>query len=142
SYPTPLLGDGVSFGASGFRVDLPGGAYQGLVAFERGGFWEGEQCAYDHADVQVNGVVVAGHDFSRGGPHFLFEDLELTDLSQIEDRLVRPAHAITRFRFQAERGANVFTIAATRPNGNPLRVAGLLLAPDTPEGAAFIDAHE
>ncbi len=142
SYPTPLLGDGLSLPAEGFRVDLPGGAYLGWVAFERGGFWEGEQSGYEHAELRVNGLPVTGHDFARSAPHFLFEDLELTDLAQIEDKLVRPAHAITRFRFQAAAGANVFTVAVTGAGPNPLRVAGLLLAPDTPAGAAFLDAHE
>src|SRR5262249_48434677 len=71
SYPTPLLGDGLSFGPEGFRVDLPGGAYLGWIAFERGGFWEGEQSGYARAEVKVNGLAVAGHDSSRAGPHFL-----------------------------------------------------------------------
>jgi hypothetical protein len=142
SYPTPLLGDGLSFPDEGFRVDLPGGAYLGWVAFERGGFWEDEQSGYAHADLLVNGAVVTGHDFAPGAPHFLFEDLELTDLAQIEEKLVRPAHAITRFRFQAAAGADVFTVRVTAPGKSPLRVAGLLLAPDTPAGAAFLDAHE
>ncbi len=117
SYPTPLLGDGLALGDTGFRVDLTGGAYLGVVAFERGGFWEGEQSGYAHAEVRVNGHAVTGHDFTRGAPHFLFEDLELTDLGQIEDRLVRPAHAITRFRFEAAAGANVITVAVTGGTG-------------------------
>ena len=142
SYPTPLLGDGLPLGDAGFRVDLPGGAYLGWIAFERGGFWEGEQSGYEHAEVRVNGVVVTGHDFGRSRAHFFFEDTELTDLARIEDTLVRPAHAITRFRFDAARGANVFTLAVTAPSGPPLRVAGLILAPDTPEGRAFLDAHD
>ncbi len=142
SYPTPLLGDGLALPAEGFRVDLPGGAYLGWIAFERGGFSEDEQAGYAHAEVRANGVAVAGHDFAPGGAHFLFEDLEITDPAQIEEKLVRPAHAITRFRFQAAPGANVFTVAVTAPGKIPLRVAGLLLAPDTPAGAAFIDAHE
>ena len=89
----------------------------------------------------MNGVAVASHEFSRGRPHFMFEDLEITDLDQIEDRLVVPAHAITPFRFQAAAGANLFTVAVAGAGDNPLRVAGLLLAPDTPAGAAFLDAH-
>ncbi len=142
SYPTPLLGDGLAWDRGGFRVDLPGGAYLGWIAFERGGFMEGEQCGYAHAEVHVNGAVVTGHDFSPAAPHFLFEDVEITDLGQIEDRLVRPAHAITRFHFAAAAGANVFTVAVTGATDTPLRVAGLLVAPDTPAGAAFLDAHE
>lgn len=142
SYPTPLLGDGLAFGDTGFRVDLPGGAYLGWIAFERGGFWEDEQCGYDRAEVRVNGAAVAAHAFSRAAPHFLFEDLEIVDLAHIEADLVRPAHAVTRFRFQAAPGANVFTLAVTGAGPTPLRVAGLILAPDTPAGAAFLDAHE
>src|SRR6185295_19257326 len=142
SYPTPLLGDGLSFGDEGFRVDLPGGAYLGWIAFERGGFWEAEQSGYTRADVRVNGVTVTGHDFAPAAPHFFLEDLEIADLARIEDDLVRPAHAITRFRFQAAAGQNLFTLAVTGAVGTPLRVAGLLLAPDTPAGAAFLDAHE
>lgn len=142
SYPTPLLGDGLPLGDAGFRVDLHSGATLGWIAFERGGFWEGEQPGYEHADLRVNGAVVTGHDFRRDAAHFLFEDTELTDLGRIEDTLVRPAHEITRFRFEAARGANVFTLAVTAPTGAALRVAGLVLAPDTPEGRAFLDAHE
>ncbi|MFT3767015.1 MAG: hypothetical protein QM820_16075 [Minicystis sp.] len=141
SYPSPLLGDGLPLGP-GFRVDLPGGAYLGWIAFERGGFSEDEQCGYDRAEVLVNGRPVTGHDFSRSAPHFLFQDTEVTDLAQIEDRLVRPAHAVTRFRFEARRGDNTFTLSVQGANHNPLRVAGLILAPDSPEGAAFLDAHE
>jgi hypothetical protein len=142
SYPTPLLGDGLALGDGAFRVDLPGGPYQGWIAFERGGFWEGEQCGYDRAEVRVNGAPAAAHDFSRSAPHFLFEDLEIGDLSRIEEHLVSPAHAATRFHFQARPGENLFTVAVTGSGPNPLRVAGLLLAPDTPEGTAFLDAHE
>lgn len=141
SYPTPLLGDGLPLGR-GFRVDLPGGPYLGWIAFERGGFTENEQCSYAHVDLAVNGASVAGHDAGPGDPHFLFEDTEITDLAQIEAKIVRPAHAITRFRFLARAGENVFTLAVQGARGEPLRVAGLVLAPDTPEGAAFLDAHE
>lgn len=141
SYPTPLLGDGLPLGR-GMRVDLPGGAYLGWIAFERGGFSEDEQIRYRRARVLVNDVTVAEHASSPGGPHFLFEDTELTDLGQIEDKLVRPAHAVTTFRFQAAPGANVFTLQVDDLVGDPLRVAGLILAPDTPAGQAFLAAHE
>jgi hypothetical protein len=142
SYPSPLLGDGLAFDKGGFRVDLPGGKYLGWIAFERGGFWEDEQSGYAHADVLVNGAAVTGHDFSPSGAHFFFEDTEITDPAQIEEKLIRPAHAVSRFRFEAARGGNVFTLAVSAPRLLPLRVAGLFLAPDTPEGSAFIDAHE
>jgi hypothetical protein len=142
SFPTTLLGCGLAFDAGGFRVDLPGGKYLGWIAFERGGFWEGEASTYEHAALAVNGVTVHEHDFSAGGPSFLFEDTELTRLDQIEDKLVRPAAAIARFSFDAASGGNVFTIAETRPNRVALRVAGLFLAPDTPAGRAFLDAQD
>src|SRR5580704_6911107 len=142
SYPTPLLGDGLAWDRGGFRVDLPGGPYLGWIAFERGGFTEGEQCGYAHADVLVNGAVVTGHDFSPAAPHFLFEDTEIADPARIEDDLVRPAHAPARFSFQAAKGASVFTLSVTSPAGRPLRVAGLFLAPDTPAGRSYIDAQE
>ena len=66
SYPTPLLGDGLPLGAgegshaptaSGFKVTLPGGDYQGWIAFERGGFWEDEASGYSHADLKVDGTM-------------------------------------------------------------------------------------
>lgn len=142
SYPTPLLGDGLAFDAGGFRVELPGGPYKGWIAFERGGFSEGEQSAYTRAELRVNGAVAHAHDAAASAPHFLFEDTELTDLAQIHDRLIRPAHAIAHFSFDAAAGANVFTIAETGANDLPLRVAGMFLAPATPAGEAFLAAHE
>ena len=63
SYPTPLLGDGLGFDDGGFRVDLPGGAYLGWIAFERGGFWEGEQWGYARAELRVNGRVAHAHGY-------------------------------------------------------------------------------
>ena len=142
SFPTTLLGCGLGLDAGGFRVDLPGGKYLGWVAFERGGFWEGEGSGYEHAALRVNGAVAHEHDFSRGGVHFLFEDTELTSLDQIEAKLVRPAAAVARFAFEAAAGGNTFTLDETSSNGLPLRVAGLFLAPDTPEGRAFLDAQD
>lgn len=142
SFPTALLGCGLGLDAGGFRVDLPGGKYLGWVAFERGGFWEGEASGYAHAALRVNGVVVHAHDFTRAGTHFLFEDTELTSLDQIEAKVVRPAAAVARFAFDAAPGGNAFTLDETSSNGTPLRVAGLFLAPDTPEGRAFLDAQD
>ena len=143
SYPTPLLGDGLALGDTAFRVDLQGGAYLGWIAFERGGFWEGEQCGYDRAEVRVNGVAVTAHEFSRGRAHFLFEDLELAGLDEIEPRLVQPAHAITRFRYQAPAGPNHFTVAVTGAGAEPAPGGWPPpWPPDTPAGAAFLDAHE
>jgi hypothetical protein len=143
SYPSPLLGSGLGWEEGGFRVDLPaGGDYLGWIAFERGGFWEGEASSYEHAKLLVNGAVVHEHDFSPAGPHFFFEDTELTSLDEIESKVVRPAAAVARFAFKAQKGGNVFTLDLTRPSRSPLRVAGLFVAPDTAEGRAFLDAQD
>ncbi len=141
SWPSALLGDGLDL-PRGFRVDLLAGKYLGWIAFERGGFWEGEASSYERARLLVNGVEVHAHDFRANASAFFFEDTELSSLDQIEERLIRPAAAISRFSFEADPGANVFTLDVTRPVGPPLRVAGLLLAPDTPEGRAFLDAQD
>jgi hypothetical protein len=141
SYPTPLLGDGLDL-SGGFRVDLPGGDYLGWIAFERGGFWEGEATGYARARVLLNGAEVLAHDFRRNGSAFFFEDTELSSLDQIEERLIRPAAAPGRFAFKAEAGANLVTLDVGQRLGPPLRVAGLFLAPDTPEGRAFLDAQD
>ena len=142
SYPTPMLGNGVHW-ESGFRVNIPeGGAYIGWIAFERGGFWEDESSAYSHLTLKNNGAAVHEHDFDIAGMHFWFQDTDITDMSQLADKLIWPAHAINKFKFTAARGENTFTIEVKDPRGYPVRVAGLILAPDTAEGNAFIAAHE
>ncbi|MBA2481515.1 MAG: hypothetical protein H0V44_12695 [Planctomycetes bacterium] len=141
AHPTPMLGSGLHL-TNGFRVDLPeGGTYLGLVAFERGGFWEGEGSGYSHAELKNNGTTVHQHDFTPGGLFFLFQDTEVTDLSQVADRIIWPAHVVSSFTFTASKGANVFTTETKDLLGSKLRVAGLLLAPDTAAGKAFMDAH-
>jgi hypothetical protein len=55
SYPTPMLGTGVGIQDGGFKVVLPSGDYLGWIAFERGGFWEGEQSCYEKASLQYSG---------------------------------------------------------------------------------------
>jgi hypothetical protein len=142
SFPTALLGDGLAIPDEGFGVDLPGGHYRGLVAFERGGFWEGEAAGYEHAALVINGASVHVHSFARHGAHFAFEDLEITAGDRLVDELLWPAHALARFDFEAQRGHNVVRLEVTGESGLPLRVAGLVLAPDTPAGDAFLAAHE
>jgi hypothetical protein len=143
SFPTPLLGDGISLPDGGFQVDIPqGGNYIGWVAFERGGFWESEHSGYSHAALKNNGAVVHEHTFAPAGAHFLFQDTEITDMAQVADKLIWPAHAISTFKFTAAQGANVFTITTKDAVSFPLRIAGLILAPDTAEGKAFLDEHE
>lgn len=141
SYPTPLLGDGVAFNTGGFRVDLPGGEYLGWIAFERSGFWEGEQCAYAHAALKINGALAHEHGYARSGPHFLLQDTEIASLDQVADKLIWPASGVATFKFKAAQGGNTFTLELKDPNHLPLRVAGLILAPDTAEGKAYLDAH-
>jgi hypothetical protein len=142
-HPTPLLGDGLAWPSSGFRVDLSGGEYLGWVAFERGGYWgENESCQYEHAALTANGTVVHEHRFSVNGIHFKFEDTEITDLADVCEKLLWPAHQISRFKFKAQQGANFFRLDMKNSIRMPLRVAGLILAPATPEGEKFIRDHE
>lgn len=142
SYPTPLLGDGLAWGDAAFEVELPGGPYTGWIAFERGGFWEEEATGYSRAALLVGWKEAHAHTFTPAGPHFLFQDVEITSVDQVEKELVWPAHAIHRFSFVAEAGRNTFALNVEGRTGPPLRVAGLVLAPDTREGRAFVDAHE
>jgi hypothetical protein len=143
TWPTPMLGDGIMFPTGGFQIDLDGGEYIGLVAFERGGYWgENESSKYEHAALKHNGNIVHEHDFAISGIHFFFQDTELTDMSQLNEKIIWPANAISRIKFTAARGANVFTLDVRNSRGFVLRVAGLILAPDTAEGRKFLEAHE
>jgi hypothetical protein len=143
TWPTPMLGDGIVFPAGGFQVDLDGGDYIGVVAFERGGYWgPDEGCMYDHAAVKVNGSTVHEHDFTRSGLHFFFENTEITDLADVPDKLIFPANALNRFTFKATKGSNVVTVDVVNPRSwIGLRVAGLILAPDTAAGRDYIESH-
>ncbi|MBA3846665.1 MAG: hypothetical protein H0X45_08470 [Planctomycetes bacterium] len=143
AYPTTLLGDSLHW-QKGFRVDVAkGGKYLGIIAFERGGFWGGnEATAYTSLSVSANDKVVHRHESSRDAVHFAFQDVEIVDAQRIVDDLILPAAAWTRFTFDAATGDNTFTVAAQDVVGFPIRVAGLILAPDTAEGRAFLDAHE
>ena len=140
AYPTPALGDGVAWPEEGFVVELPGGSYRGWVAFERGGFWGGQTASYTEATLTCNGDTVHHHRYTPSGGHFLFQDTEITDWSQLADRLIWPAHAISSLRFTAREGVNTFRLAVAGTRGVPLRVAALVLAPDTPAGADYLRA--
>ena len=142
SYPTPLLGDGLAWGEAAFQVELPGGPYTGWIAFERGGFWEEEATGYSRAALMVNWKEEHAHTFSPAGPHFLFQDVEVTSVDRAAREVVWAAHAAHRFSFAAKEGLNTFVLQVEGRTGPPLRVAGLVLAPDTAEGRAFVDAHE
>lgn len=144
SYPSPLLGDGLAWGDAVFQVDLAGGKYTGWIAFERGGFWstDSEATGYREAALLVNGSVVHRHSFTVVGPYFSLQDVEVTRMEDAARRIVWPAHAVHRFTFDARPGPNAFSLSVTDLRGPPLRVAGLFLAPDTPEGNAYVDAQE
>jgi len=141
SFPTPMLGDGFALPAEGFQVDLPGGKYLGLIAFERGGFWEGEYCGYKTMRLKVGGTVASSHEFSPAGAYFHFQDAEVSDPARIVDELIWPAHAVSEFSFTAAKGGNVFTVETDGATGLPLRVAGLVVAPDNAEGKRFVHEH-
>ncbi|HYE07227.1 MAG TPA: hypothetical protein VEL07_17060 [Planctomycetota bacterium] len=142
-YPTPMLGDGIAWPDEGFAVDLPGGDYVGMIAFERGGFWGvNESAGYRRAALSANGAVVHEHASSPSDVYFQFEDTEVASMAEAVDKLIFPAHVVSRIAFAAAPGRNVFTLAVEGSTRYPLRVAGLILAPATAEGRAFIDAHE
>lgn len=140
SFPTPLLGNGLGWNAGGFKVTLPGGKYIGWIAFERGGFWEGEYASYEHLALKNNGKTVHEHDFALSGACFKFQDTEILDESLLVEKLIFPAAAAGQFTFEAAKGENHFTIDLTNAKRPPL-VAGLILAPDTEAGRAFLKAH-
>jgi len=142
SFPTPMFGDSLGLNSGGFRVNLSGGNYIAWIAFERGGFWGDEFSGYSSAELQVNGATVHRHEFAPSGPDFFFQDTELPYMFELVDALIWPAHAVHRFKFKAARGGNTFTLRLKDQTAYPLRIAGLILAPDTPEGKRFIDAHE
>ena len=144
AYPSALLGDGLAWEDAQFATDLAGGPMIGWIAFERAGFWESEFDAtgYSEAVLSANGAEVHKHTFTPSGPHFFFEDLEITTMADAWPKLVRPAHAVAAFSFVAKPGKNTFSLAVKDRRGPPLRVAGLFLAPDTEEGRAYVDALE
>jgi hypothetical protein len=142
-YPTSMLGDGIAWPAEGFAVDLPGGDYVGLVACERGGFWgPNESAGYTRAVVKADGAVIHEHRSNPSDLLFLFQDTEVASLDEAYDKLVVPAHVITALSFRAKKGRNLFTLEVEGSLRFPLRIAGLILAPATSEGRAFIAAHE
>lgn len=142
SFPTPMLGDGLGFNAGGFKVDLPGGPYVGMIAFERGGFWSDEDSTYTRAVLKNNGTLVHEHAYTRDGKAFMLQDAEAVNADEIIKKVIFPSHAISRFKMTAAKGTNHFTLETEKLSGYPLRVAGLLLAPDTDEGRAFLTAHD
>ncbi len=142
SFPTAMLGDGLAWDKGDFRVNLNGGKYIGLIAFERGGFWEDEYSAYTKASLRINGKSAHSHAFTTDGTDFLFQDTEILDLDNLVDDLIWPAHAVSEFEFSAAKGENVFALDVEDLRGYPLRVAGLIIAPNTKQGKEFIEFHK
>ncbi len=142
SLPTPAFGDGLAFVGDVFRVDLQAGRYVGWVAFERGGFWDQEGCDYDSARLLINGEIAHEHSYRRGGQHFFLQDAEATTAAESIEKLVWPSHGFARLSFTAVAGPNDISLEVKGSRGTPLRVAALVLAPDTEAGRAFVDAHE
>ncbi len=141
SFPTPMLGDGMGMRSGSFDVNLKGGSYIGLIAFERGGFWGDEHSGYTEARLKANGKVAHKHAFTKDGIDFLFQDTEIENLDELADKLIWPAHAISEFTFDADNGKNSFTLETDNASRYPLRIAGLIIAPNTKDGKEFIQHH-
>lgn len=134
--PTKVLGDGLSFGS--FQVDLAGGDYIGWFVMERSGFWSGEASSYQQFDLMLNGTSVSTHKQKAGDSYFHFQDVEITSQKEVVHNLVFERARETNFKFKATNGANRFKIRTQGAAGTPARLAGLVLAPDTKEGQAYL----
>lgn len=141
-YPTLVMGDGLKMGDAALEVRLPGGRYLGWGLFERSGFWEGEQAVYTHAALLANGKVVASHSARTDDPWFELQDVETFSQEDIIRDLVLRRQKVSDFAFDAMAGRNRFTLAVQGVQGEVPRLAGLVLAPDTPEGRAFLQGHK
>lgn len=141
-YPTPVMGDGLNMTDARFHVQLDGGRYIGWVIFERSGFWEHQQAEYTSATLRVNGQDVHTHESTPSTPYFLFQDLEVLTQEDIVEKMVLPRQLTADIAFEAVKGRNTIELLADGVRVHPPRLAGLVLAPDTPEGRAFIEAHK
>ncbi|HTL52842.1 MAG TPA: hypothetical protein VL860_09730 [Planctomycetota bacterium] len=142
-FPTPVLGDGIRMFDGRFEVKLPAGKYIGWVAFERSGFWEGEQAVYSHAALLVNGKVVHEHTVPKATPWFELEDSEILTQEDIADKMVMRRVKTADFAFDAIDDRNAFTVQCDgSDDAGQVRLGGLVLAPDTDAGRAFIAAHK
>ncbi|MBN1809332.1 MAG: hypothetical protein JW909_09720 [Planctomycetes bacterium] len=140
-YPSPMMGNGLDFRGRRFRVRLPGGPYTGWIVFERSGFWGGEQAVYEKARLAVNGATVHQHEQSADTPYFAFQDLEILTQEQVVD-MVMARQKTADFSFRALAGVNEFEISTEGVKGLNLRVAGIVMAPDTAAGRDFVKAHK
>lgn len=141
-YPTPVLGDGIAMHDARFEVRLKGGRYLGWVLFERSGFWEDERSVYAKAAILVNGKVVHEHSAGLNDAFFRFQDIEVLTQDDVVHKLVMPRAAPADIAFDAVSGKNTITLRVEGERDHPPRLAGLVLAPDTPEGRKFIEAHK
>lgn len=141
-YPTPVLGDGVAMNDAQFEVRLKPGKYLGWMLMERSGFWEGEQACYRQAALVVNGKEVHRHQAKPDDAYFLFQDLEVLTQDDVVHKLVMARQQAADFAFEAVEGKNRFALAVEGVEGRPPRLAGLVLAPDTDEGRAYVEAHK
>ncbi len=139
-YPTPVLGDGLMFDGAEFGVSLTGGPYAAWVIFERSGFWEGEQAAYAKLSIAVNGKCAYSRKDSPAAAYFDLQDLEVLNQKDLVEMVMR-RQGEGEFKFKAAPGRNRFRLIVKGLKGEPPRLAGMVLAPDTAEGRAFIEAH-
>ncbi|MFC1453242.1 hypothetical protein ACFLSJ_07875, partial [Verrucomicrobiota bacterium] len=139
-YPTPLMGTGLDWRDLTFCVDLPGGKYVGWVVFQRSGFWGDESAMYEAAALEINGLVVHQHTIPLDRPFFLFQDREVMTQDGVV-AMVLEREGTADIAFEAVNGKNQFCLKTGGVKGYNLRVAGLIIAPDTDEGRAFVGAH-
>ncbi len=139
-YPTPVMGGGITFDDAVFEVRLPGGKYIGWVIFERSGFWDGDQARYHHCDFSVNNQVVYSHDSDPAESLFLLENTEVLNQDQLINKMILPVQQVADISFLATNGKNTFTLSAD--SDRPPRLAGLVIAPDTEAGRAYINTYK
>jgi len=141
-YPTLVMGDGLRMHSATFDVRLKGGAYLGWVVFERSGFWGGQQAVYTRATLEANGQAVHSHANEPAAPWFKLQDVEALTVEDVVSKIVLPRQKVADFKFDATAGRNSFRLRVEGGDRMPPRLAGLVLAPDSPEGRAFMKAHK
>lgn len=141
-YPTFVMGDGLTMNRSALEVNLGGGKHIGWGIFERSGFWEGEQAVYTKAALLANGREVHSHSAQKDDAWFLLQDVEAVTQDDVTHKTVLPRQKVADFAFDAVKGKNSFTLTVEGAEGQPARLAGLVLAPDTEAGRAFIADHK
>ncbi|MFC1451739.1 hypothetical protein ACFLSJ_00155 [Verrucomicrobiota bacterium] len=140
-YPTPMMGNGLDFREHRFQVKLPGGKYTGWIVFERAGFWEGEQSCYERAALLANGMVVHEHSQPADAPYFELQNMEVLTQEGVVEMVLR-RQGTADFTFDAVAGVNAFEIRSEGVKELNVRIAGLILAPDTDAGRSFVEQHK